>query len=391
MLKSGDRIGDWIVEEKLGSGGMGAVYRARSALTPRLRAALKLLRPEMDAEARARFVREAEALAALRHPAIVRVMGISHSTGRGFVYLVMELAEGETLKARLERGPLPFDEALSVFVPLASGLEHAHQAGIYHRDLKPGNIILVRDGSVRLVDFGIAAGEGWEALTSGGHLGTVSYLPPEIFRGEKADPEKIDIYGFALCLHEALTGRRAFPVESGLTPHAAVAAVGLRKVQQPALDLGTGFPEPLRQTVLRATDPDPAKRPSMQEMRQTLEQIAPPQAARRVAPKAPAEAAGSSSTAAPAAGPAPRDDDEHTTRVPDPARPGFSEPLPSARAAAYGRRRSGGRLIAAGALTGFGIGSVIFLIALLAGRSCNHARVEQSQSPSRVEAPAARR
>jgi serine/threonine protein kinase len=388
MLKPGDRIGDWIVEEKLGSGGMGAVYRARSALTPRLRAALKLLRPEMDAEARARFVREAEALASLRHPAIVRVMGISQSTGRGFVYLVMELAEGETLKARLERGPMSLEDALSVFAPLASGLEHAHQAGIYHRDLKPGNIILVRDGSVRLVDFGIAAGEGWEALTSGGHLGTVSYLPPEVFRGEKPDPEKIDVYGFTLCLYEALSGRRAFPVESGLTPHAAVASVGLRKVQQPALDIGTGFPEPLRQAVLRATDPDPGKRPSMQELRQTLESLAPSQAVRRVAP-AQAEAADGEEPA-PARRPV-RDDDEHTTRVPDLSGPGYSEPLPSARAAAYGRRRSGGRLIAAGALTGFGIGSVIFLIALLAGRSCSHARVEQSQSPARVEAPAARR
>ena len=160
----------------------------------------------------------------------------------------------------------------------------------------------------------------------------------------------------------------------------------MRKVQQLALDLGTGFPEPLRQAVLRATDPDPGKRPSMQELRQTLETVAPPQAARRVAPR-PTESAetvrGEGSRA--------RDDEEHTTRVPDPAMPAASEPLASARAAAYGRRRSGGRLIAAGALTGFGIGSVIFLIALLAGRSCSHTRADQAEPPTRIEAPAVRR
>jgi len=185
MLKAGDRIGDWIIESPLGEGGMGAVFRVHSALSERVDAALKVMKPSLEPDARTRFVREAEALAALRHPAIVRVMGFSEDTRRGLLYLVMELAEGETLKRRLERGPMALPEALNTFVPLAGGLEHAHAAGISHRDLKPSNIILSSSG-VQLVDFGIAAAEQSGELTGKGHLGTLSYLPPEVFRGENA-------------------------------------------------------------------------------------------------------------------------------------------------------------------------------------------------------------
>jgi eukaryotic-like serine/threonine-protein kinase len=221
VLKRGDRIGDWVVDETLGEGGMGAVYRVHSALTPRLAAALKVLKPTADVEARARFVREAEALSALRHPAIVHVMGFSEDEKRGLLYIVMELAFGETLKDRMDRGPMALEDATRVFTRLASALEHAHAAGVYHRDLKPANIILCHDGSVRLVDFGIAATQTAEPLTGGGHLGTLSYVPPEIFRGEKGDARAADVYAFGLVLHEALVGKRMFPIERGLTPAAA--------------------------------------------------------------------------------------------------------------------------------------------------------------------------
>ena len=164
---------------------------------------------------------------------------------------------------------MPLPEALATFVPLAGGLEHAHTAGIFHRDLKPSNIILTLDGPV-LVDFGIAAAEQSGELTGKGHLGTLSYLPPEVFRGERAEPRKIDVYGFGLLLNEALTGVHPFPIESGLTPAAALATVGMRKLQQPALDPGEGAPEPLRDLIRRATDPDPSQRPDMGEMRRVL-------------------------------------------------------------------------------------------------------------------------
>ena len=312
MLKAGDRIGDWIIESPLGEGGMGAVFRVHSALSERVDAALKVMKPSLEPDARARFVREAEALAELRHPAIVRVMGFSEDTRRGLLYLVMELAEGETLKRRLERGPMALPEALNTFVPLAGGLEHAHAAGISHRDLKPSNIILSSSG-VQLVDFGIAAAEQSGELTGKGHLGTLSYLPPEVFRGEHAEPRKIDVYGLGLLLNEALTGVHPFPIESGLTPAAALATVGMRKLQEPALDPGEGAPEPLRKLIRAATSPDPKTRPDMGLMHRVLASLV----ERRGGASAVATAA-----AAPARVPAWSPPPDSTMRVPDPVRPG---------------------------------------------------------------------
>jgi serine/threonine-protein kinase len=327
MLKAGDRIGDWIIESPLGEGGMGAVFRVHSALSERVDAALKVMKPSLEPDARTRFVREAEALSALRHPAIVRVMGFSEDTRRGLLYLVMELAEGETLKRRLEHGPMPLPEALATFVPLAGGLEHAHRAGISHRDLKPSNIILTLDGPL-LVDFGIAAAEQSGELTGKGHLGTLSYLPPEVFRGERAEPRKIDVYGYGLLLNEALTGVHPFPIESGLTPAAALATVGMRKLQQPALDPGEGAPEPLRDLIRRATAPDPGQRPDMGEMRRALASLV----ERRGGAAAVATAA-----AAPARVPAWSPPPDATMRVPDPVRPGAV--TSSSHTTSHSRRR----------------------------------------------------
>ena len=308
MLKAGDRIGDWIIESPLGEGGMGAVFRVHSALSERVDAALKVMKPSLEPDARARFVREAEALSALRHPAIVRVMAFSEDSRRGLLYLVMELAEGETLKRRLERGPMTLPEALATFVPLAGGLEHAHAAGISHRDLKPSNIILTPDGPL-LVDFGIAAAAQSGDLTGKGHLGTLSYLPPEVFRGERAEPRGIDVYGLGLLLNEALTGVHPFPMEAGLTPAAALATVGMRKLQQPALDPGEPVPERLRKLVRAATSPDPRTRPDMALMHRILASLL----ERRGGAAAPA-AAEAEPPRVPAWSPAP----DRTMRVPDP-------------------------------------------------------------------------
>jgi formylglycine-generating enzyme required for sulfatase activity len=273
LLKAGDRIGDWVVEEPLGEGGMGAVYRVHSALTERLQAALKILKTTSEPEARARFIREAESLSALSHPGIVRIMSFGEDPVRGLPYLAMELAIGETLKSRLQRGPLSPAEAVTAFAPLASALEHAHASGIHHRDVKPANVVLCRDGSVKLVDFGIATHEEFPTLTSGGHLGTLPYLPPEIFRGERPEPRAIDVYGVGLMLYEALTGTRPFQVPSGMTAAAVAAAIGTRKLQQQSFDLGEGFPPALRGAVLQATHPLPAHRPTMRVLREAIDSL----------------------------------------------------------------------------------------------------------------------
>jgi serine/threonine-protein kinase len=323
LLKAGDRIGDWIIDRPLGEGGMGAVYRVHSALSERVDAALKVMKPSLEPDARARFVREAEALSALHHPAIVRVMGFSEDLRRGLMYLVMELADGETLKRRLERGPMGLAEALATFVPLAGGLEHAHASKIFHRDLKPSNVILSPDG-VRLVDFGIAAAANTGELTGAGHIGTLSYLPPEVFRGERAEPRMIDVYGFGLLLGEALSGSHPFPLEPGLTPAAALATVGMRKLQQPPLELSASLPQPLRDLVRRATDATPGVRPDMAEIHRVLASLVERRAAS-------AAAAAASSTPADKAAhprvPAWTPPADATMRVPDPVPPPGGMPM----------------------------------------------------------------
>jgi serine/threonine-protein kinase len=373
MLKAGERIGDWIIEGPLGEGGMGAVYRVHSALTQRLAAALKVMKPTEEPDARARFVREAEALSALRHPAVVRVMGFSEDPQRGLLYLVMELALGETLRQRVARGAMELPEALATFVPLAQGLDHAHASGIFHRDLKPANVVLTVDGTPRLVDFGIAAALHAEPLTSTGQLGTLPYLPPEVFRGQQADPAAIDVYAFGLLLHEALTGQRAFAVDAASTPAAAAAAIGVRKLQVPRVELPQHFPERVRDLVRQATDADPSARPTMRELRIGLESAVERRSAgdlaERYVPVVPAPAV----------------TEDKTTRVPDPTDVPLAGSLAEAVGITGGRglgRRRGDRtrhrlLVAT-------IGAVFFVlgVVLFARRGDEPAAAGSSPAPS---------
>lgn len=366
VLNPGDRVGDWVVEGRLGEGGMGAVYRVHSVMSDRVVAALKILKATADAEARARFVREAEALSTLSHPAIVRVMAVGEDPGLGLPYMAMELAHGETLKARLERGPLSLAEALSAFAPLASALEHAQAAGIFHRDVKPANIILRPGGGVKLVDFGIAMGQSWGALTATGHVGTFSYLPPEIFRGERPDPQAIDVYSFGQCLHEALTGQRSFAVERGLSAAAVAAAVGARKLQHGKLDIGEGFPQALREEIWRATDPDPARRTTMRSLREVLEPL------RDLVAGPPAEPLAATASDGPVM-------EDRTTRVPDPPGPAYSDRPRQQwvrRKTFRGRRRGERALMALAALVAAGI-----LIATMLPRGRGSSAVPATAQP----------
>jgi eukaryotic-like serine/threonine-protein kinase len=224
-LATGARLGAYEILSALGAGGMGEVYRARDTRLKR-DVAIKILPASVaaDRERVARFEREAELLAALNHPHIAHIHGVEESGGS--LALVMELVEGETLADRIAHGAIAVDEALPMARQIADALEAAHERGIVHRDLKPANIKVRPDGTVKVLDFGLAkamdmAGAAGEDLThsptitspamtqAGMILGTAAYMSPEQARGKPVD-RRADIWAFGCVVFEMLTGSRAF-------------------------------------------------------------------------------------------------------------------------------------------------------------------------------------
>jgi serine/threonine protein kinase/Tol biopolymer transport system component len=237
-LATGQRIGAYEIISAIGAGGMGEVYRARDSKLKR-EVAIKVLPADVanDRERLARFQREAESLAALNHPHIAHVYGIEDNA------LVMELVKGEDLSQRIARGPIPIDETLSIAKQIAEAMEAAHDAGIIHRDLKPANIKVRDDGTVKVLDFGLAKaaerleGDGSSrrqdelansptitspAMTMRGViLGTAAYMAPEQAKGKAVD-KRADIWAFGCVLYEMLTGKRAFEGEDATDTIAAL-------------------------------------------------------------------------------------------------------------------------------------------------------------------------
>src|SRR5262245_44270044 len=235
----GTRLAHYEITAHLGSGGMGEVYQATDTKLGRS-VAIKLL-PEAfarDVERVARFEREARVLASLNHPHIAAIHGIEESGERKL--LVMELAEGETLAARIARGPLPMDEALAIARQIAEALEAAHDKGVMHRDLKPANIKVSAAGQVKVLDFGLAKAFvedardvnlsnsptliSMAATDAGVILGTAAYMAPEQAKGKAVD-KRADIWAFGVVLYEMLTGRMLF---SGETTSETMAAVMMK-------------------------------------------------------------------------------------------------------------------------------------------------------------------
>ena len=221
----GEKLSNYEIEELIGSGGMGDVYRARDLRLGR-NVAVKVL-PDVfakDAERLGRFEREARVLASLNHANIAILHGFERAGDTHF--LVMELVEGETLAERLARGPMPVKEALGVARQIAEALEAAHEKGIIHRDLKPANVKITPDGKVKVLDFGLAKAMGeanagnaalsnsptmlsMAATNAGMILGTAAYMSPEQARGENTDA-RTDIFAFGCVLYEMLTSRPSF-------------------------------------------------------------------------------------------------------------------------------------------------------------------------------------
>ena len=256
MLSAGRRFGPYEILAPIGAGGMGEVYRAKDTRLDRT-VAIKVLPAHLvgNAESRLRFEREARAVSSLNHPHICTLHDIGQQDGIDF--LVMEYLEGETLAARLKKGPLPPDQVLRYAIEIADALAHAHRPGVFHRDLKPGNVMVTKSG-VKLLDFGLAKLRGpkadavdagasalptlSEGLTvKGTILGTLQYMAPEQLEGKETDA-RTDIFAFGAVVYEMATGRKAFEGKSQASVIAAILHLDpppistLQPVSPPGLD-----------------------------------------------------------------------------------------------------------------------------------------------------------
>lgn len=253
--------------EQVGNGGMAYVYKARCNRLNR-NVAIKILKEEMsrDEEFRRRFHAESQAVAMLSHPNIVGVYDVSHSDNLD--YIVMELIEGITLKQYMEqKGQLNWREALHFTIQIAKALEHAHSRGIIHRDIKPHNIMILKDGSVKVADFGIAQISNVQATLTSEALGSVHYISPEQAKGAHID-ERADLYSLGVVLYEMLCGR---PPYDGETP-VSVAIQHIHGTPAKPRALNPAVPEGLEEITLHAMKADPdARYTSASEMLADLE------------------------------------------------------------------------------------------------------------------------
>jgi len=269
-LTSGTKLGPYEIVSSLGAGGMGEVYRARDTRLDRT-VAIKILPAHLcgNPEAKQRFEREARAISSLSHPNICHLYDVGSQDGTS--YLVMEYLEGETLAARLTKGPLPLAQVLRYGIELAEGLEIAHRSGVVHRDLKPANVMLTKSAS-KLMDFGLAkpvapaappssgltqtlVGTSQPLTTEGMVVGTFQYMSPEQVEGKDADARS-DIFALGAVLYEMVSGKRAF---EGKTTASVLAAV-LERQPVPISSLQPASPQALDRTVKKCLAKDPEER-----------------------------------------------------------------------------------------------------------------------------------
>ena len=251
----GRAISHYVVREHIGGGGMGVVYKAEDTKLERT-VALKFLPPELtrDPVAKARFLQEARAASALEHTNICTIHEVDE-TEDGQLYLAMPAYDGETLKKKVEHGPLPLDEALDYAIQAGQGLAKAHRQGIVHRDIKPANLIVTGDGIVKILDFGLAKLAGAAGLTRAGFcLGTPSYMSPEQARGEV--DQRTDLWSLGVVLYEMITGRPPFRAD---TDQGIIYAL-LTEEPEPLRKLRPEAPPELERIVKRMLAKDPADR-----------------------------------------------------------------------------------------------------------------------------------
>ena len=286
-LQPGTEVREYRIERMLGQGGMGEVYLAQQTTTGR-RVAIKVVAPQLmlDEAVKRRFIEEARVMASLEHPGIIMLHTFFEEGGRFF--LVMKYIDGESVEERVERtGPLPIDEALRISKGVLSALEYAHKRPqpVVHRDIKPANILLGKDGSVVVMDFGIAKAVGREKLTrTQGIVGTYEYMSPEQIMGDEVSPAT-DIYCFGITLYKMLTGVVPFPQnsEGGFECMEA----HLRKPVPPIVEYREGLPDWLQGVLERALEKDPAYRyPKAAAMKAAMKKRPTPPVASAVPAKA---------------------------------------------------------------------------------------------------------
>jgi serine/threonine protein kinase/Tol biopolymer transport system component len=269
-IKAGTRLGAYEIISTAGSGGMGDVYKAMDTRLNRTVAIKVLRRGVATTELRSRLQREAQMIASLNHPHIC----VLHDVGQqdGTDYLVMEYLDGETLAARLSRGPLPWDQALEFTIQIADALDKAHRQDVVHRDLKPGNIMLTKSGA-KVLDFGLAklsqrtpvtaasdtalptARPATPITAEGTILGTLHYMSPEQLEGNEADARS-DIFAFGAVLYEMVAGAKAF---DGQSPASLIGAIMEREPAREPL-MGKNTPPGLERTLRKCLEKDPTKR-----------------------------------------------------------------------------------------------------------------------------------
>jgi eukaryotic-like serine/threonine-protein kinase len=253
--ETNERIGDYEILGELGCGTMGRVWRVRNVLSDRIEA-MKVLLPDLAGrqELGARFLREIKLMASLDHPNIAALR--TAFTANNQLYMVMEFVEGRTLAEHLEKGPLSVPDALNYTGQVLKAVSYAHHKHIIHRDIKPANMMLTPEGTIKLMDFGIArAGDERSLTRTGTTLGSLNYTSPEQVKGEATDGRS-DLYSVGVCLYEFVTGQLPFTSTSGYS----LMAAQIKEIPKPPLELNPTLPLALNEIILMAMAKEPAER-----------------------------------------------------------------------------------------------------------------------------------
>ena len=263
------RIGDYEVLGVLGAGGMGKVFKVRNVISDRIEA-MKILLPDLEGrqELAERFLREIKLLASLDHPNIAQLR--TALTLQNRLVMVMEYVEGTTLAARLEQGPIPPDEAIGYINQVLTALAYAHAKSVIHRDIKPANMMLTPNGTVKLMDFGIARAKGDASMTvTGTTLGSLFYMSPEQVKGGTVDPRS-DLYSLGVSLYEMVTGELPFKAGSDYS----IMTAQLQERPKPPNEVRPGLPPQMNGIILHSMAKEPLERfQSADEFRQALDAV----------------------------------------------------------------------------------------------------------------------